>query len=336
MGLIRVLFVSDTHLGFDMPARPRVARRRRGPDFFANFERALAPALAGEVDLVVHGGDILYRSRVPARLVDQAFAPLRRVADAGVPVFVVPGNHERSRIPHPLLAVHPGVHIFHAARTFAIDAAGVRVAVGGFPYARNVRPQFRDLVARTGLTETAADVRLLCVHHCVEGARVGPSDFTFRDAADVIRGADLPRDVAAVLSGHIHRHQVLTSDLRRRALPAPVVYPGSVERTSFAERDETKGYVVAEVEPGPGGGRLAGYEFRPLPARPMVCQDLRVGIGRARLEHLLGAALDRMPDDAVVSLRLRGRLAADEAPVLSAAALRARKPHMNVSVSFRP
>ena len=38
------LFVSDTHLGFDLPRRPRVERRRRGPDFFENFERALEPA----------------------------------------------------------------------------------------------------------------------------------------------------------------------------------------------------------------------------------------------------------------------------------------------------
>ena len=62
---MRVLFVSDTHLGFDLPARPRVDRRRRGPDFFACFERALEPALRGEADVVVHGGDLLYRSRVP-------------------------------------------------------------------------------------------------------------------------------------------------------------------------------------------------------------------------------------------------------------------------------
>ena len=41
MDLIRVLFVSDTHLGFDLPRRPRVTRRRRGPDFFANFEKAI-------------------------------------------------------------------------------------------------------------------------------------------------------------------------------------------------------------------------------------------------------------------------------------------------------
>jgi len=43
---LRVLFVSDTHIGLDWPARPRVVRRRRGDDFFQNFERALEPARA--------------------------------------------------------------------------------------------------------------------------------------------------------------------------------------------------------------------------------------------------------------------------------------------------
>jgi DNA repair exonuclease SbcCD nuclease subunit len=41
MGLIRILLIADTHLGFDLPFRPCIKRRRRGPDFFANFERAL-------------------------------------------------------------------------------------------------------------------------------------------------------------------------------------------------------------------------------------------------------------------------------------------------------
>ena len=96
---LRLLLVSDTHLGFDLPSRPRVERLRRGPDFFACFARALEPALRGEADVVVHGGDLLYRSRVPASLVSLALRPLLQVADAGVPVILVPGNHERSAIP---------------------------------------------------------------------------------------------------------------------------------------------------------------------------------------------------------------------------------------------
>ncbi|MDH5549336.1 MAG: metallophosphoesterase, partial [Gemmatimonadota bacterium] len=99
---IRILFLADTHLGIDMPLRPRIARRRRGPDFFANYERALQAAHDHRVHAVIHGGDVFYRSRVPAKLVHAGFAPLKRVADAGIPVYVVPGNHERSAIPFPM------------------------------------------------------------------------------------------------------------------------------------------------------------------------------------------------------------------------------------------
>ena len=42
--------IVDTHLGFDLPFRARIKRRRRGPDFFVNFERALMPALDGKVE----------------------------------------------------------------------------------------------------------------------------------------------------------------------------------------------------------------------------------------------------------------------------------------------
>jgi DNA repair exonuclease SbcCD nuclease subunit len=87
MGIIRVLFLADTHPGFDLPFRPRIQRRRRGFDFFENFETALKAALNAEVDCVVHGGDILYRSKVPARLVEMVFTPLKRVANKSVPVY---------------------------------------------------------------------------------------------------------------------------------------------------------------------------------------------------------------------------------------------------------
>jgi exonuclease SbcD len=255
---MRLLFLSDTHLGFDLPARPRTERPRRGPDFFESFERALAPARAGEVDAVLHGGDLLYRSRVPAWLTEAALAPLRRLAADGLPVLLLPGNHERSRVPHPLLALQRNLHVFDRARTVTLQAGGLRAAFAGFPYAGEVRSRFQALLAAARAGEAGADVRLLCLHQCVEGATCGPGDFTFRDGGDVVRRADLPRDVAAVLSGHVHRHQVL----RAPGLP-PVIYAGSTERTSFAEAGETKGFVLLELSRG-GVERI---EFRPLPDR---------------------------------------------------------------------
>ena len=264
-GSIRLLLLADTHLGFDRPRRPRVKRHRWGDDFFRSFERALRPAMEGQVDAVVHGGDLLFRSKVPADLVLEAMTPLFRVADRGVPVVLVPGNHERSKIPFPLLARHRGVHIFDRPRTFHLTLGGVATALGGFPYrGRMDGGGFEALVAETGLRDSGAEVRVLCLHQLIEGARVGVRDFTFRRAPDVIPARALPGDVAAVLSGHIHRGQLLSRDLFGRRLVAPVIYPGSTERTSLDERLERKGYVRLELAPGGAGGRLVDARFEIL------------------------------------------------------------------------
>jgi len=65
--------------------------------------------------------------------VARAFEPLKKVAASGVPVYVVPGNHERSRIPYGLLAQHENLFLFDRPKTYvwrqgsftlALDARG--------------------------------------------------------------------------------------------------------------------------------------------------------------------------------------------------------------------
>lgn len=324
---MRVLFFSDTHLGLDSPARPRVERRRQGDDFFANTERAVTRALAGDVDLVVHGGDVFHRSDVSLCLAERAYALLRRVADHGVPLVVVPGNHERAALPYPLLLRHPHVFVLDRPKSVELSLAGARVSVGGFPFLRRARASFAAALEATGLRAARGDLRLLCMHHCFEGAKVGPHDWTFRDADDVVRAADLPDGVAAVLSGHVHRHQVLTHDLVGAPLRAPVLYPGSVERTSSAERGETKGYLVLDFDPS----GLASYELHELPTRPLEVHSLRAGAIRRQLEQALSA----LPEDAVLVLRVEGTPTGAEAALLRAGALRERLgPKVNVRVTL--
>lgn len=329
--LIRILLVADSHLGFDLPVRPRIERRRRGHDFLANYGRALAPAFAGEVDVVVHAGDVFDRSKVVPTLAYQALDPLRRVADSGVPVFVVPGNHERSRLPHLRFASHPGVHIFDRPRTWVIDVRGTTVAIAGFPYERAVRSRFASVLHESGWHREPAGLRLLCMHQCVEGAKVGPVDYTFTTAEDVVRLRDVPPGFAAVLSGHIHRHQVLTRDLAGRSLASPVLYPGSIERTAPAEIGEPKGFLV--VHAGPAGVR---WEFRELPARPMIRQEVRSeGLSPTALQSAVQAIIAAAPSDAVLSIRLAGELTEAQWQAVSAGRLRALAP-ATMNVEIRP
>lgn len=337
---IRILLVADTHVGFDLPSRPRIERRRRGHDFLANFQQALQPALRGEVDLVVHGGDLFDRSRVPAALVDLAFAPLVRVAERGTPVYIVPGNHERSRIPLHLWSAHPNIHIFDRPRAFLYSGRHGTLALIGFPFAPLIRDRFATLLRQASESATPADASLLCMHQTVEGSRVGPGDYTFRDGTDIIRGLDIPPGFDAVLSGHIHRRQVLSHDLQRRPLAAPVIYPGSVERASFAERAEEKGYAVITVglsdEQPP-----VRVSFEPLPARPMVSLILEPPSADHRtIAGLLAFRLCQLDPDSVVRVELRGPYAAASLQSMSTASLRGlAPPTMNITLapsSFRP
>jgi DNA repair exonuclease SbcCD nuclease subunit len=331
---VRVLLLADSHLGFDLPVRPRVDRRRRGHDFLANYAAALAPALAGEVDVVVHGGDVFDRSRIVPTLAYQAFEPLRRVADRGVPVFIVPGNHERSRLPHLRFAAHPGIRIFDRPRTYVAEVRGRTVALSGFPYERDVRSRFVEVLARTEWSRTPATDRLLCMHQCVEGASVGPGNYTFTTAADVIRLNDLPSGFAAVLSGHIHRHQILTTDLRRRRLETPVLYPGSLERTAFAEIGESKGYILLRLGDHDSAPRLR-WEFRELPARPMIRAELVAeGLSDAAFAVAVQEIITSAPPDAVLSIRVSGAITAAQWRAVSAASIRSMAPRtMNVEIA---
>jgi DNA repair exonuclease SbcCD nuclease subunit len=189
------------------------------------------------------------------------------------------------------------------------------------------------LLQATDWEQADADVRLLCVHQCVEGATVGPANYTFTTAPDVIRGADIPHGFMAVLAGHIHRHQVLQRDLRGQALAAPVLYPGSIERTTFAEAGEDKGYLMVRVR---RGGAPADWRFCALPARPLVRHTLRtIGVGAADLEVRLRALIDAAPADAVLSIRVEGAIADDAQRLLSAAHLRTLAPP-TMNVELRP
>ena len=297
---IRIVFFSDTHLGFDYPLRPRSERPRRGPDFFANFERVLDHARRTRADLVVHGGDFFFRSKVPLPIIDRAYQALFEFAGSGIPIVIVPGNHERSVLPSSLFLTHPNIHVLDRPRTYHFDIRNECLAVSGFPYLKNVRERFGAAVDACDANRRPTHYRLLCLHHAVDGAVVGPGHFTFRGGADVVARSELPGVVDAVLAGHVHRHQVLEA-LEALEAKVPVVYCGSIERTSFAEKNETKGFCEVLLE---RRARSPVITFHPLPTRPMVDFDGRIYQQPVSLLDAIARQSGRWSRDAFVRIRL--------------------------------
>lgn len=287
MASIRILFLSDTHLGFDLPVKPRTKRRRRGIDFFKNYEIALQPAFSNQVDLVIHGGDLFYRSRIPKLLINMAFEPLIKIAECGIPVFIVAGNHERSFVQQSMFDKHKNIHVFNQLQSIVFKIRNINVQITGFPCIRkNIRNEFGKKIEQINYSFNKIEhIHILCMHQAIEGAQVGIQNYTFRTNHDTIKGVDIPGDFAAILSGHIHRRQVLIHDLNNSQLKSNVYYSGSIERTSFAEKNETKGYLILECEPSNKGGEIKNHKFVDLPSRPM--QELILNVKNPSKKEIL-------------------------------------------------
>lgn len=260
--MIKIIFLSDTHLGFDYPIRPKKVKRRRGDDFFNNFDRVLDYANTNCADLVIHGGDLFFRTKVPDVIVDRVYERIFNFVETGIPMVIVPGNHESSRLPVSLFMQHPNIYYYQSPGVFPFRMKGVDLDVAGFPCVRNdVETEFPAIAKELQSGLRAESFKILCMHQSIEGAKVGPSDFTFRHHRDVIPIKYLPADFNLVLSGHIHRAQILQMPNCK-----PVIYPGSIERTAFAEKDETKGFYEIDILEN----QEVAYRFVELPARPMV------------------------------------------------------------------
>ncbi|MDE0207291.1 MAG: exonuclease subunit SbcD, partial [Candidatus Tectomicrobia bacterium] len=220
----------------------------------------------------------------------RAFAGcVRRLAEAGVPVVILVGNHDQ---PNTLGKAHaveifdtlglPRVTVISRPELRRIETAAGPVQVAGFPYMTRSfmlsREQYKELSipeANRLMVQQADEIlrdfaeqldpslpAVLTLHGSVANATLSSEQSIMMVGHDPV----IPLSSLAnpawdyVALGHIHRHQ----DLNRGQQP-PVVYAGSIERIDFGEEKEDKGFVWAQVEKS-----RTAFTFVPVPARRFV------------------------------------------------------------------
>lgn len=285
---MKILHLADLHIGVENYGRvdPATGLHSRLEDYLARLDEALARGLDAGVHLVLIAGDI-YKNRSPNPTHQREFARrVNRLRSAGVPVFILTGNHDIS----PSLGRAHSVEIFDALgvegvtiadrpRLHVIPTAAGPLQIIAIPWVTRhsllTREDMREVSfaqieyelrrrLERFVEQKAAELRpdlpaIIAFHGSVDGAALG-SERAMTLGQDLV----LPRSVLAqpgvayVALGHIHKHQALHHD-------PPMVYPGSIERVDFGEREEPKGCVIVEI----AGGR-ASWAFQPLAARPFV------------------------------------------------------------------
>jgi len=331
---IHLLHFADLHVGMENYGRldPATGVNGRVLDFLRRFDELIDYGLEHEVDLVVFAGDA-YKRRDPNATYQRAFARrVKRLADAGVPVVLLVGNHDLPTMVQKASSVDifrtldvPNVVVGRAEEIHRIETRRGPVQVATVPYPVRQRllahDEYRGLsieqldealqrVVTGNIRALAAQLdpdipAVLAAHLTVSGATYGSerSVMIGRDAV-ILKSAlaDPAFDYAAL--GHVHKHQSLNDG----GYP-PVVYAGSLERIDFGEEGQPKGFCWVELARGE-----TRWEFVEVDARPFVTIRADVREGASPLMALQQAIVPHDLQDAVVRLILR--LRADQEPLV--------------------
>lgn len=301
-----ILHCADIHIGYETHGRldPATGLNTRLLDFRRSLDVLVARAVEEDVDLFLFAGDA-YRTADPTPTQQKLFAEaLRPVAEAGIPIVMLVGNHD-----HPVsFGKASSVDIFGvldgnvqviAQPTFRAEgqpggpvqtkAGPLQLIALPWPirskilakdeYRSKTPHEVRQLVedhyaafvARCAAEAAPAVPLVVVAHLTVQGAELSGSERASLIAHEpTFTVAQLaPPGVDYVALGHIHRYQDRNREAFERGEGPPVVYASSIERISFKEHDAEKGFVLVDIEAGPGGKRT-NYTFVPTPARRFV------------------------------------------------------------------
>lgn len=250
---MRIIHVSDTHIGFSAYRKmdPETGINQREMDIYRRFAEFADKAIEIHPDVVIHSGDLFDSVRPSNRAISVALDNLARITQAGIPVVVIAGNHSTPRLRETgsvfkimehvrgLRAVYSGIYERVVQDDLTIHAVPHNEGDALFEQLEKVRP---DGDARYNVQTLHAGVSGLNVF------KMGEFNET------IVPSSYLRPEMDYIALGHFHNYSSAANN---------AWYAGSIERLTFAEADEPKGFVVVELD-------TKKHRFVKLAAREMV------------------------------------------------------------------
>ena len=327
---MRILHFSDLHIGVENYGRPDPATglSTRLGDFLATLDEVVDCALDERVDLVLLAGDA-YKGRDPSQTHQREFARrLSRLSNAGIPTFMLVGNHDLPNAVSRATAVEifhtlqvPHVYIGDSLQIYQVPTPSGPLQILAVPWPRRGGIMTREDSRGLSIDEIRQELEnrltaavqdrvdqlnpevpaILTGHLTVNGATTGTEKSMMLGQDHVLLASSLHQpQLEYVALGHIHKHQILRQD------PPMVVYSGSLQRVDFSEEAEQKGFCLVELDPSaPVSQRMVDFQFKPVNARPFVTVDVRLTAGdEDPTGTVIRAIAHKDIQDAVVRVRI--------------------------------
>ncbi len=338
---MRIIHFADLHLGVEVYGKPDPATGldTRLLDFLSAFDKLVNYAIGEKVDLVLFCGDA-FKSRDPSQTQQREFARrIRKLADAGIPVFLLIGNHDLPaasgratsteiydtlRIPKVTVAAQPKV--------YTIETASGLVQVAALPWPR--KSNIEGKAQGDGQTLSSDEVKakieaamsakirqmaesidpiipsILAAHIWVDGAAVASERKFILGAEPTVMLSNIAMPAFDYVAlGHLHKRQELS------AVP-PVIYSGSLERLDFGEEKDDKGFYVIDIDIRDRRKNVE-YRFHKLDGRRFLTLEKVLQEGELDpTSSVLKLLADRRDDIAGAIVQLKLKMPESVAPLL--------------------
>ncbi|MHB8578079.1 MAG: exonuclease subunit SbcD [Dehalococcoidia bacterium] len=299
---MKIVHFADLHIGVENYSRPdpETGLPSRLGDFLAAFDELVDFAIDARADLVVFAGDA-YKSREPTQTHQRGFASrVRRLTTAGIPVFLLVGNHD---LPNAVSRAN-ALEIFHTLAvedvyvgatidTTVVRTRGGPVQIVSVPWPnrstllskddyrslnvdevdRKIEELLAEFIQQQAEALDPAMPAILTAHIAMHGSKVktGSEDWMTVGRFPALMPSTLdPERFDYVALGHHHIQQQVGSR-------PPIYYAGSMQRVDFGEEKDDKGFMVVDLDPSlEPGARVTNVEFRRVQARRFVTVELTI------------------------------------------------------------
>ncbi len=238
---VRFLHLADIHLGAENQQLPEDKQAIWTEQIWQSFEQIIRETIHARrpIQAVLISGDLFDSPNPAPTLVEKTIELFAEVEAKGIPILLVPGNHDniispdsvyhREKFPAVVLLESPGI-----SQPFKMTFSGIPVHFYGMAYSFLSEPPFDEF-----RPEDPEAVNIALIH----GSVVRSTEWALHAQEVPLNVEKLFRTGFHYLAlGHYHNFQHWEQDERH------IVYPGTLEPLSWKETGERK-IVILEVEP---------------------------------------------------------------------------------------
>ncbi|WP_282142599.1 metallophosphoesterase family protein [Cytobacillus oceanisediminis] len=260
----RVTFIHAADLHLDSPMSglkhlpPSIFKKLQESTFEA-FTKIVDSAIFHNVDFIILAGDLFDGEDRSIRAQTRFRKEMERLAECGIAVYAVHGNHDHMDGRWAHLPLPENVHIFSHEVEVAKHIAenGTSVHLYGFSYPkRHVAERMIDQYSR----ENGADLHIGILHGSFEGSSDHAQYAPFR-INDL-----LEKDFDYWALGHIHKREILITQ-------PPVIYPGNIQGRNRKETGP-KGCYLVELD-------SSGAKTEFLEAAPVIWENAEIDASKS-------------------------------------------------------